>query len=65
MGDRPRKATVHIRLFYIVAGVYLYFGDWERDLAIATYRGFGGGGGGFGTPVVSYAPRPMFMEIGL
>ena len=25
------------------------------------YRGFGGGGFGFGTPVVSYAPRPMLM----
>ena len=27
------------------------------------YRGRGGGGCGFGTPVVSYAPRPMFIEV--
>ena len=27
------------------------------------YRGFGGGGCGLGTPVVSYAPRPMLSEV--
>ena len=26
------------------------------------YRGFGGGGCGFGTPVVSYAPRPILND---
>jgi hypothetical protein len=26
------------------------------------HRSFGGGGLGFGTPVVSYAPRPMLQE---
>jgi hypothetical protein len=26
------------------------------------YRYFGGGGRGFGTPVVSYAPRPMLID---
>ena len=38
----------------------------ERRLGEAArssrYRCFGGGGFGFGTPVVSYAPRPMLTE---
>ena len=33
----------------------------ESDHIPERYRGFGGGGFGFGTPVVSYAPRPMLI----
>lgn len=36
----------------------------EPRRSLSTYhRGFGGGFG-FGTPVVSYAPRPMLSDVG-
>lgn len=36
----------------------LYSRSWMSSLI---YRGFGGSG--FGTPVVSYAPRPIFEDV--
>jgi hypothetical protein len=39
-------------------------GGSQTDVQILLdHRGFGGGGFGFGTPVVSYAPRPMLQCV--